>query len=133
MRIIRPKLRAEYRGQQCEYCRKTGPCEAAHVFAKGMGGGKTMDIRCNLVALGHAFSCACHASNHAGHEPTHDDLLLVVAVRERVKQDDIIDMVHWLRRLDKSASREKIERALRELRGGARRLAIRELVEAGKI
>ncbi len=70
----------------CEWCKEPFlNRQAAHVFAKAMGGANRLDVPMNLVSL-----CGwCHVQSHAGHEPTQDDLLAVVAAREKMLQPDV--------------------------------------------
>lgn len=100
MIIIDEKLLDEFRTNgRCEwcgfYCQRR---EAAHIFARGMGGGGRLDIRINLVGLGGPGECDCHGSSHRGDAPTQIDLLAIVAQREGRLQDDIEDEIHLLRR-----------------------------------
>ena len=76
----------------CEWCIKWRHCDSAHVFARGRGDVFRLDIQENLVAL-----CReCHTRSHAGGRPTRDDLLLIVAWREKMFVDDLEE---WLRHL----------------------------------
>ena len=101
MKVICKKLRKEFtNAKKCEWCGKSVPhCDAAHVFAKGMGGGRQLDIRINLIAL-----CRrCHQDSHDGNRPMQLDLLLVVAQREDCLQDDIKNVIWLLHRLPKGS------------------------------
>jgi hypothetical protein len=70
MIIIDEDLLDEFRGPgPCEWCGKS--ClrrEPHHIFARALGGGGRLDIRCNLVGLGSSifWECACHQAAHAG-------------------------------------------------------------------
>jgi hypothetical protein len=107
MRIVNPDVLRLFRGPgECDFCER--PClvrEAAHVFGKGWGGS---DVEWNLVALGDAWSCACHRKSHDGHRPTRADLLEVVSVRLGVSVEDIEAAAYLLRRLKKDARPEAI-------------------------
>jgi hypothetical protein len=60
-------------------------CQAAHVYAKGMGGGFQADIRENVCPL-----CVyCHASHHNGGDPSKEKLLDHIAKREKKTVDEI--------------------------------------------
>ncbi len=59
--------------------------------------------------------------------------MALVAVREGVEVGTIEAVIWFIRRLDKDASVERIEEALKELDVAARAIARRELIEAGKI
>lgn len=88
----------------CEYCgRKCEVREAAHLWAKGAGGGGRLDLRVNLAGLGGPFLCACHHRLHQGElEPF--PLLANVADREGVTVHEIADAIAEFRRLDKVAT-----------------------------
>lgn len=85
MRIVDEQLLEEFRHGPCCWCGKRGPTDAAHVFARGMGGGSRLDVRINLCSL-----CrACHWFSHSGHRPLRCDLLALVAAREGLQQAEI--------------------------------------------
>lgn len=82
--------------------RKAGPCEWCglkcsrrdphHIFARGMGGGRRLDLRTNLVGL-----CRpCHDRAHDG-EIGKEALVVIVAKREQMKPSDIVDAITWSR------------------------------------
>jgi hypothetical protein len=60
-------------------------------------------------------------------------MLAEVAVRENTRQDDIIDTINLLRRLDKDARPFAIESELRQMNGLASALARSVLMDAGKL
>jgi hypothetical protein len=101
MIIIDEDLLDEFRAPgPCEWCGK--PClrrEPHHIFARGMGGGGRLDIRCNLVSLGSTilWECTCHQAAHAG-AILRLQLLLVVGQRECCLVSDIEEEVWLLRR-----------------------------------
>jgi hypothetical protein len=136
MRIPRPEILKLFRGPgRCEACGKSCRIrEAAHLFAKGMGGGGRKDIRINLVSLGSTpgFECQCHTNSHNGKEPTLDTLLGIVAEREKCKAEDIEPVIRFIGRLPKNASRHLIEYVMEaELPLSQQALAIKSLREAG--
>ena len=94
MRIVNEDLLAEFRRyQSCEWCGKRCWPDPHHVFCRGMGGGSRLDIRINLLAL-----CReCHSQVHGG-EIRRIDLLMVVAGRENVQIDAIVEEIWRLRR-----------------------------------
>jgi hypothetical protein len=124
MRVTHPELLDEFRGQRCEWCQKPRTMsDAAHLWAKGHGGGGRLDVRVNLIAL-----CrVCHRTSHD--RPCHADLLLIVAQREGVLQPDIEEVIHLLRRLSKRPTKAEIAAELREMSPGARPLARKTLAE----
>lgn len=143
MKIENKKLRKEFAlPGPCELCGKFfAKREGHHVFAKGNGGGGVLDIRINLITLGAsielgdgrlALSCECHREAQA-YKITRSRVVEVVAIREGVEADDILEVVYWLKRLIKPQTEDEIRRRLVELSDGARVLAVRELVEAGKL
>jgi hypothetical protein len=78
---------------RCERCRKRGPVDPHHVFARGMGGAGRLDLPENLIAL-----CRwCHDAFHAGNIK-RAELLDLVAVRERTTVDAIVAKIHRWRR-----------------------------------
>jgi len=103
MRIVDNELLAEFRAApRCEYCQCPTPdgCDPAHVFSRGAG---RLDIRLNIVSL----CWRCHrVNNHNatsvnGLRPNRDDLLLIVALREGLRVEDIVDEIYRLRKLPK--------------------------------
>lgn len=81
-----------YRGKEfLPLFRGAGPCqlcgvccrgrECAHVMARASGGGKTLNLPINLLALGPACACACHHRGHNG-KVNEWDLYRAVGRRE---------------------------------------------------
>jgi hypothetical protein len=139
--ISSPKMLKKCRGPgPCSWCGK--PCrrrEAAHVIACGHGGGRRLDVSCNLVSLGLGFwasrgECTCHQDHHSGDRPLRCDLLDLVAARENILQGDVEAVLYLILRLDGKASRDRIEAAAEELGNDAQRgLYLRTLKEAERI
>jgi hypothetical protein len=103
----------------CEWCERRVPVDPAHVFAVGSGGGGRLDVRINLVAL-----CRiCHTNAHNGAGPTFEQLLDIVAKREGIQAQDIVDVVHFLRRTPNRPIALQREKQLRELEPSAQALA----------
>jgi hypothetical protein len=97
MRVVDENLLQMFRGKpRCEWCGRTngGQLQPHHLWCRGMGGGGRLDVPVNLIAL-----CAvpCHHDAQEG-RILKADLLAVVAAREGVLQQDIIDEVNRLRR-----------------------------------
>ena len=92
-------LLAEFRAKShCELCKRwcPGELDAHHVFARGMGGGKRLDLRINLVSL-----CRwCHQDYHSGRISRHE-LLTLVAHRENRRPGAIATEIYRLRRRPK--------------------------------
>lgn len=125
MCVIDPDMLQAFRQPRCEHCQKcvVGFTDAAHVWAKGMGGGKTLDIRVNLVSL-----CRiCHTDTHD--RPSHATLLLLAAQREGVMQRHIEEVVWFFGRLPKRPTAADVQTELAEVLPGARRLVRRTLAE----
>ncbi len=105
MKIIDESLLATMRGPgKCELCGKmVRQREPHHLVCRGMGGGSRLDVPINLLSLCATFAGGddCH---HAVHNKrvSRDRLLLIVALREGIRVEDITDEIHRLRRLDKS-------------------------------
>lgn len=99
MRIVDEETLDRFRGSgRCSWCHKyVQSRDPAHISAKGMGGGKRLDIAINLVSL-----CRqCHTASHAGKSPTRAELLALVAVREQTTVEEIVDEINRLRRTPK--------------------------------
>jgi hypothetical protein len=94
MRIENERLLAEFRhAARCEWCGKRTPqgCDPAHLFSRGAG---RVDVRDNLAAL-----CReCHTKQHAGNEPTVEQLLVLVAKREGKTPQTIRNKIARIRR-----------------------------------
>ncbi len=93
MIIIDEAMIAAYRlPGNCQWCGLfCSAREAHHLWARGIGGGSRLDIRINLIALGRTQPfplCPCHGEIHAG-RIRREDLLLVVAQRDGLLQDEI--------------------------------------------
>ncbi len=104
----------------------------AHIFAKGHGGGRQIDIPCNLVALGMQAirDCECHTRNHNEGEPSFHDLLAVSAADHDCLQGDIEDLVRLIQRMPKISEMDAdryYSIVERELNFSARRLAMDQL------
>lgn len=124
MTIIDKPTLAKIRRLPCCWCGRRVPSEAAHLFAKGFGGGGQLDLAINTAPL-----CRdCHQSSHDGHRPITVDLLALVAQREKVGQDDIRAAIDFFRRVPNRPIAGQVEAELRSLRGEARRL-VREILK----
>lgn len=68
---------------RCEACGVAivGQAEPHHMIRKGMGGGRQLDVRFNLIPLCHF----CHASHHDRLDPTMKELWDKIAAREGVE------------------------------------------------
>jgi len=97
----------------CEWCRR--PCfqgrDPHHIMSRGAG---RVDFSWNLCGI-----CRlCHVANHQGNEPTRLDLMAVAARREGILQDDIIRLVHAVRRTPKEQfTMELVRQIEREAKG----------------
>ncbi len=105
---------------------------AAHIFARGHGGGRQIDIPANVVSLGmDALSdCPCHVRSHGGNEPTFEDLLAISAADHDCLQGDIEDLVRLIQRMPRFSemTAERYERIVnKELNLSGRRLAMDQL------
>lgn len=121
MLIIDPELVYQFRKQTvCEWCGRRVKSGLAphHVFTRGAG---QLDVSFNLIALCPPTGNNCHQLFHDGHI-MREDLLAKVAAREGVLQDDIVDAVHFLRRLPKRPSMQRLDWLLMELKDGPRAL-----------
>jgi hypothetical protein len=93
------RLLAEFRAKnECERCKRwcLGELDVHHVFAKGMGGGKRLEVRINLLGL-----CRwCHHDCHSG-KISRRELLALVADREQQRPGSIVTEIYRLRRQPK--------------------------------
>ena len=87
---------------RCEFCGHAtkAPTHPHHIYSRGAG---RLDIRINLIALGGAFCCNCHGLVHAG-RIKREQLLKVVALRERTTPEVIEAEVFRIRRLPKGST-----------------------------
>lgn len=112
MKIINPDLLREMRepghcGWCGRYCRLR---EGHHLQARGFGGGCRLDVRCLMISLGSSlmFSCNCHRKM-TDRKIDPEDVLWKVAKREGVSPESIVAVRDLILRLDKSASRARVE------------------------
>jgi hypothetical protein len=99
MKIVDEKLLDEFRqGTKCELCGEISRSglDPHHIFQKGLGGGGRIDLRINIIALDRK----CHSMVHNG-MIKRDFLLEIVAKREFMTVEEIIDQIHAIRRLPK--------------------------------
>ena len=135
MKIINESLLKEYRrAGECELCGKS--CkkrEPHHIVARGMGGGRRMDIRCNLMAVGSTRGGECHC--HSLIETPNRYLLCLekAAARDGCTADQLQSVHTFILRLDKDSSKVRIVEELCKLPEVPRRIAEKELREAGKL
>lgn len=99
MRVVDETILKSFRhAGPCSWCGKwSSRREVHHLWCRGMGGGSRLDIPINLISLGPWYSCQCHALAQAN-QITRDDLLALVAAREGLLQDQIVDEINRLRR-----------------------------------
>jgi|ERR1700719_671738 len=65
--IDEPLLASMRLAGPCDLCSKwCRSREPAHILSRGMGGGRRIDHRLNLLALGTVFQCDCHNRIHRG-------------------------------------------------------------------
>ncbi len=123
MVIINEKLLTEFRtAGPCAYCgRRSSIRQPHHIICRGMGSGKRLDVRINLVALGHAFSCPCHADAHRG-DIIQADFFAVVAARDNLMQHNIEAVLAALRKIPHRPLRFIVEAVVSELTAGQREL-----------
>ncbi|MDT8901848.1 hypothetical protein [Anaeroselena agilis] len=93
-RVKNPKLLTQMK-KEIGHCEYYGPdfnfecLEAAHIEAKGMGGGKGPDIRENIVILSGpaSFGKGAHGAHHR-REITNDELYVIAARREGISVEE---------------------------------------------
>ena len=95
-------LLAEFRAKShCERCKRwcPGELDPHHVFARGIGGGKRLDVRINLLSL-----CRwCHADHHTG-RISRRELVALVAHREQRQPETLVTEIYRLRRQTKGSA-----------------------------
>lgn len=95
MKIISEELLAEFRAKdRCEYCGRAVLVQPHHIFARGQESCRRLDVAINLIAL----CIDDHTATHTG-QILREDLLAIVAKRERTTQQDIQEEIWRLRRL----------------------------------
>ena len=95
MRIEDESVLDQFRGRMCEWCGKERG-HPHHIWAKGMGGGGTLDVRINLMTL-----CISHHDDVHNGKIRRWELLELVAKRERTTPEAIVDEINRLRRTRK--------------------------------
>ena len=133
MKIIREETLALYRGSgRCQLCGKACKArECHHVLARGMGGGRRLDVALNLLAVGSFPCCDCHALIHGGGRIERIMCLEAVAAREGTSWESVEEALHVLARLNGKNSQERL---LEDVEGLAdeevKRLVLAALKEA---
>lgn len=129
MKIInKPLLRSYHSKGTCELCGKVcQKCEPHHIVARGMGGGRRLDVRCNLIRVGSSrhFQCQCHSLIDT--KEGYRRCLEVSAKREGCKPEEIEAVLYFILNLDKQASKVRIVEQLVKLPEAVRRIVEREL------
>ncbi len=94
-RIIDEKLLKSFREkEQCERCGRRTMVQPHHVFGRGQESCRRMDLPISLIAL----CVTCHDRVHWGRIDRHN-LLEIIARREKMTPEAIIDRIWYLRRL----------------------------------
>ena len=118
MTIVDDRLLDTLRGPGlCELCgKRCRSREAVHLHAKGMGGGRRVDVPINLLSAGRgeAFQCQCHRESHDGNMD-RQRLLDAIAKREKCRAEDIDAVLYLIIRLPKNPTRTQLFAALEEL------------------
>ena len=131
MRIVNEKLLDQYRTPgHCEFCgAKASTREPHHASARGMGSGKRLDIRCNLMAVGASrlFVCPCHAFIHQGGKARSEVVLEVIADREETTPNAINEVFWLFRRMPRAVNLDGFMRAANEVHGESNRLFLAEV------
>lgn len=113
---------------RCCWCRKAGPTDPHHVSARGMAGGKRLDVSFNLAAL-----CRrCHTELHAG-AIERFSLLAIVAQREGTRQDYIEEAIWTLNRLPKNPTGADLAKERKRIKPETWGLVLGALWDAGLV
>lgn len=137
MKITNRKLLQEFRAPgYCEHCHLyVGKRQPHHLWRRT----PELTIRINLIALGgilklpdgrERFLCQCHRDIHEGRIKA-SAVLSIVAQREKVSAEQIVEVMDWMRRLVRPTPMQ-LEKALEELTPGARDLAVKALQTSRK-
>ena len=89
-----PDLLEYFRNRRtCEWCgyRDQGRLDPHHVEARGMGGGKRLDVALNLVSV-HRF---CHQEIEAGGVKAKEKCFEIIAKREGLSGPDEVREAIW--------------------------------------
>lgn len=135
------KLRRQFAARPCEICPYLGvvclgPVECFHVIHAGMGGGRRLDVRLNLLSC-----CAFqHRRHHDGNlefngqRLREEEFFELVALREHLPNEvDVQQVLRLILRLPKDASAAQISRSVALLPLADRRVAWETLREMGKV
>ena len=128
MKILNKKLRQEFaRPGRCEWCLKFCRKREPHHLRTRT---PELTVRINLFSVGSTplWCCACHTEIGNG-KIDRSEVLSRVAIRERVKVDDISACMDLFRRLVRPTP-SALQASLASLAPSARVLAERELSEA---
>lgn len=118
---------AEFRSPgMCDLCRAPLASREVHHHRSQT---PELSIRINLVSVGPHWSvvCRCHDLCHASKIPKNH-VLEIIAARERCKDEDITEVMDWMRHLVKP-TKSQLMKGLEGLSKSARLLAERELDE----
>lgn len=117
MLIVRPEaLRLVKMQTRCEYCGKQIRTGLAphHLTTRGMGGGSRLDVAFGLIGLCPQLQGKdCHNRLHMG-KIKDEELLAIVAQRERVNPEDIMAAIYLLRRIHPHWSARRIRTEIAE-------------------
>lgn len=93
--VDKPLLDRFRLSRMCHFCGKATPggCDPHHVFGRGTGGGSRFDVAINLIAL----CWQCHREDLPGGRITREQILAVVAKREKTTRDEIVRTMNRMR------------------------------------
>lgn len=123
--LDRPLLASFRTPGPCEMCHRMSRSrrEPHHVIHRGMGGGRRLDIRINLISLGMPCGCSCHSAYHTTGELQPEDFLATIAKREHTTVADIQAVTRWLLALDQKRWQQQWRERWEELTMGQQLLA----------
>lgn len=136
MIIENKHLLAELRksNRRCGWCGKSDwKPDCHHHRCKGMDSGRRLDVRINILLVGHALpypACHCHTHIQGGNRTIQECVLKFIAERETCWDYDIEDVLFLFERLPKCPTKRQLRAAISELGETAQRLAWREIGEA---
>lgn len=133
MIIKNDKLLDTFRGPGfCELCKKPCPVRTPHhVYERGIGGARRLDVSLNLLALGPVYVCKCHDKYHS-HDISRAKCLEAVARREGSTAEDVQMVLLWLINLPAMLTPLRLAEAMEKLTPEQQRLAEKALRDGGK-
>jgi len=107
--------------------------EIHHVVARGLGGGRRLDILANILSVGSTQGFECHCHSRIDTASGKNRCLMLIAQREGCSVDDVETVTRFILALDKDASKERIESEIAELPFNVGKMVESALKSGGKL